>query len=70
MVNKTLKAEKPFWGEERSVQTTKTGEWETLTFDFTNAPTDMNVLAFMFDFLQAVAMLETEVPVLPFTSTR
>ena len=48
--NITLKAEKPFWGEERSVQTTKTGEWETLTFDFTNAPTDMNVLAFMFDF--------------------
>ena len=47
----TLKAEKPFWGEERSVQTTKTGEWETLTFDFTNAPTDMNVLAFMFDFV-------------------
>jgi hypothetical protein len=47
----TLKAEKPFWGEERSVQTTKTGEWETLTFNFTNAPTDMNVLAFMFDFV-------------------
>jgi len=47
----TLKAEKPFWGEERSVQTNKTGEWETLTFDFTNAPTDMNVLAFMFDFV-------------------
>ena len=49
--NITLKAEKPFWGEERSVQTTKTGEWETLTFDFTNAPTDMNVLAFIFDFV-------------------
>ena len=47
----TLKAEKPFWGEERSVQTTKTGEWETLTFDFSNAPTDMNVLAFLFDFV-------------------
>ena len=47
----TLKAEKPFWGEERSVQTTKTGEWETLTFDFTNAPTDMTVLAFMFDYV-------------------
>ena len=46
----TLKAEKPFWGEERSVQTTKTEQWETLTFDFTNAPTDMPSLAFMFDF--------------------
>jgi len=46
----TLKAEKPFWGEERSVQTTKTEQWELLTFDFTNAPTDMPSLAFMFDF--------------------
>ena len=43
--NVTLKAEKPFWGEERSVQTTKTEEWETLSFDFTNAPTDMPTLA-------------------------
>jgi len=47
----TLKAEKPFWGEERSVQTTKTEEWELLTFDFTNAPTDMPSLALMFDFV-------------------
>lgn len=46
----TLKAEKPFWGEERSVQTTKTEQWELLTFDFTNAPTDLPSLAFMFDF--------------------
>ena len=46
----TLKAEKPFWGEERSVQTTKTGEWELLSFDFTNAPTDLTKLAFLFDF--------------------
>jgi hypothetical protein len=46
----TLKAEKPFWGEERSVQTTKSGEWEMLSFDFTNAPTDLNKLAFLFDF--------------------
>jgi len=46
----TLKAEKPFWGEERSAQTTKTEQWELLTFDFTNAPTDMPSLAFMFDF--------------------
>ena len=46
----TLKAEKPFWGEERSVQTTKTEQWELLTFDFTNAPTDMPSLAFLFDF--------------------
>ena len=46
----TLKAEKPFWGEERSVQTTKSGEWETLTFNFSNAPNDMPSLAFLFDF--------------------
>ena len=46
----TLKAEKPFWGEERSVQTTKTGEWETLTFNFSNAANDMPRLAFLFDF--------------------
>ena len=49
--NVTLKAEKPFWGEERSVQTTKTEEWETLSFDFTNAPTDMPTLALLFDFI-------------------
>lgn len=47
----TLKAEKPFWGEERSVQTTKTEEWELLTFDFTNALTDMPSLVLMFDFV-------------------
>jgi hypothetical protein len=47
----TLKAEKPFWGEERSVQTTKTEEWETLSFDFTNAPTDLPTFALMFDFV-------------------
>src|SRR6056300_929912 len=46
----TLKGEKPFWGEERSVQTTKTGEWEQLSFDFTNAPIDMPTLALLFDF--------------------
>ena len=49
--NVTLKAEKPFWGEERSAQTTKTEEWETLSFDFTNAPTDMPTLALLFDFV-------------------
>ena len=47
----TLKAEKPFWGEERSVQTTKTEEWETLSFDFTNAPMDLPTFALMFDFV-------------------
>lgn len=46
----TLKAEKPFWGEERSVQTTKTGEWETLSFNFANAPLDMPTLTLLFDF--------------------
>ena len=46
----TLKGEKPFWGEERSVQTTKTGEWELLSFDFTNAPIDMPTLTLLFDF--------------------
>ena len=51
----TLKAEKPFWGEERSVQTTKTEEWETLSFDFTNAPTDLPTLALMFDFVAGSA---------------
>ncbi|NCF53051.1 MAG: T9SS type A sorting domain-containing protein [Bacteroidetes bacterium] len=49
--NVTLKAEKPFWGEELSVQTTKTEEWETLSFDFTNAPPDMPTLALLFDFV-------------------
>jgi hypothetical protein len=48
--NVTLKAEKPFWGEERSVLTTKTGEWETLTFSFSGAPLDMPTLTFLFDF--------------------
>ena len=48
--NVTLKAEKPFWGEERSVTTTKSEEWETLSFNFTNAPTDMPTLTFLFDF--------------------
>jgi len=51
----TLKAEKPFWGEERSVQTTKTEEWETLSFDFTNAPTDLPTFALMFDFVAGSA---------------
>ena len=49
--NVTLKAEKPFWGEERSVQTTKIEDWETLSFDVTNAPTDMPTLALLFDFV-------------------
>ena len=48
--NVTLKAEKSFWGEERSVTTTKSEEWEILSFNFTNAPTDMPTLTFMFDF--------------------
>ena len=46
----TLKAEKPFWGEERSVVTTKTSAWETLTFDFTGALNDLPTLTFLFDF--------------------
>ena len=46
----TLKAEKPFWGEERTAQTTKSGEWETLSFDFTGVVADMPTLAFLFDF--------------------
>ena len=49
--NVTLKAEKPFWGEERTVQTTKTEEWELLSFNFTGAPTDMPTLTFLFDFI-------------------
>ena len=48
--NVTLKAEKAFWGEERSVTTTKSEEWETLSFSFTNAQTDMPTLTFLFDF--------------------
>ncbi len=48
--NITLKAEKPFWGEERTAQTTKSGEWETLSFDFTGVVADMPTLAFLFDF--------------------
>lgn len=48
--NVTLKTEKPFWGVERSVLTTKTGEWETLTFDFAGSLSDMPTLTFLFDF--------------------
>jgi hypothetical protein len=47
----TLKTEKPFWGAERSVQTTKSGEWETLTFDFDGELSDMPSLVFLFDFV-------------------
>lgn len=49
--NVTLKTEKPFWGVERSVQTTKTGEWETLSFDFAGSLSDMPTLTFLFDFV-------------------
>ena len=48
--NVTLKTEKPFFGVEKSVQTTKTGEWETLTFDFAGSLSDMPTLVFLFDF--------------------
>lgn len=48
--NVTLKTEKPFWGVERSVPTTKTGEWETLSFDFAGSLSDMPTLTFLFDF--------------------
>jgi hypothetical protein len=48
--NVTLKTEKPFWGVERSVQTTKTGDWETLSFDFAGSLSDMPSLVFLFDF--------------------
>lgn len=47
----TLKTEKPFWGVERSVQTTKSGAWETLNFDFAGVPSDMPSLVFLFDFV-------------------
>ena len=46
----TLKTEKIGWGEERSVKTLKTGEWETLTFDYAGALSDMPTLTFLFDF--------------------
>ena len=36
--------------EERDVQTTKSGEWEELTWDFTGTPMLYNDLVFMFDF--------------------
>ena len=49
--NVTLKTEKPFWGVERSVQTTKTSEWETLSFDFAGSLSDMPTLVFLFDFV-------------------
>lgn len=48
--NVTLKSEKPFWGEERTAQTTKSGEWETLSFDFSGVVADMPTLTFLFDF--------------------
>ena len=35
---------------ERDVVTTVANEWETLTWDFTGAPSDFNELVFMFDF--------------------
>ncbi|MFK7771160.1 MAG: T9SS type A sorting domain-containing protein [Saprospiraceae bacterium] len=35
---------------EQDVVTTTTGEWETLSWDFTGAPTDNNEIVFMFDF--------------------
>jgi hypothetical protein len=35
---------------EVNVETTASGEWETLIWDFTNAPADFNSLVFMFDF--------------------
>ena len=49
--NVTLKTEKPFWGVERSVQTTKTSEWETLSFDFAGSLSEMATLVFLFDFV-------------------
>ena len=49
--NVTLKAEKPFWGVERSVQTTKTSEWEILSFNFTGSLNDMPTLTLLFDFV-------------------
>ena len=49
--NVTLKTEKPFWGVERSVQTTKTSELETLSFDFAGSLSDMPTLVFLFDFV-------------------
>lgn len=48
--NVTLKTEKPFWGVEKTAQTTKSGEWETLAFDFAGALSDMPTLVFLFDF--------------------
>jgi len=35
---------------ERDATTTVSGEWETLTWDFTGTPADNNMLVFMFDF--------------------
>lgn len=35
---------------ERDVNTTVSGAWEVLTWDFTGAPNDFNTLVFMFDF--------------------
>ncbi len=35
---------------ERDAQTTVSGEWETLSWDFTGAPSNFNTIVFMFDF--------------------
>lgn len=35
---------------ERDQTTTVTGEWETITWDFTGVPSDFNFVVFMFDF--------------------
>lgn len=35
---------------ERDVQTTVSGEWETMTWDFTGEPTNFDYIVFMFDF--------------------
>jgi hypothetical protein len=45
-----FKLESPNGSAERDVVTTKSNEWETLTWDFTGTPTDFNSIVFMFDF--------------------
>lgn len=47
--NVTFKIEAAGAGLERPVATTVSGEWETLTFDFTGVPTQYNEIVFLFD---------------------
>jgi hypothetical protein len=45
-----MKVESGAGSEEKDASTTVSGDWETLTWDFTGTPTNFNEIVFMFDF--------------------